>query len=184
MQRLNDPNFFPVDLAEGASLRIRDLTTVDEMLALTERNLERLKPWENWAHVEQTRADLAAYTAWLMAQWSLGLIVPAVIELRGSLVGAVTARIDENTGSAELGYWIDADEEGTGLMTRAATAVVRHVLDTGVPRIELRASVGNTRSRALADRLGFSYEGTLRSAQSVGGIRHDMALYALVPTLT
>jgi RimJ/RimL family protein N-acetyltransferase len=38
----------------------------------------------------------------------------------------------------------------------------------------------NSRSRALAERLGFRYEGTLRSAYVLNGRRYDMDVLSLV----
>lgn len=177
----NDPNFFPADLGDGASLVVRDLTTVDEMLALTERNLDRLRSWEQWAHGEQTRADLAAYTAWLVSQWSLGLAVPAVIRLDGRLVGAITARTDAYSDVTEIGFWVDRAAEGQGIVGRAASVLVDYLRDAGAPRLEIRTATQNERSRRLAERLGFSLEGTLRSALRVGAVRHDLAIYGWVP---
>lgn len=54
------------------------------------------------------------------------------------------------------------------------------VLDRGIARAEIRTSVENRRSRAVAERLGFAHEGTLRSALPVGDRRHDLAVYGLV----
>ena len=176
-----DPSFLPVDLGGGASLVLRDLTTVDEMFALTERNLDRLKRWEQWAHGEQTGEALAAYTTWLVSQCSLGLAVPAAIRLDDQLIGAVTARTDSYSNVIELGFWIDGEFEGRGLVGRASTALVAQLEQAGAPRLEIRTSVQNDRSRHLAERLGFVHEATLRSALQVGDARHDLAVYGWVP---
>jgi ribosomal-protein-serine acetyltransferase len=96
-------------------------------------------------------------------------------------VGGLGAGLDPYHGSADLGYWITADHEGRGILTRPATALLDHVFtDRGIARAEIRTSVENRRSRAAAERLGFAHEGTLRSALPVGDRRHDLAVYGLV----
>jgi ribosomal-protein-serine acetyltransferase len=174
------PTLLPFDLGGGASLVLRDLGTVDEMLALTERNLDRLRKWEQWAQGDQTRDALAAYTTWLVSQYSLGRAVPAAIRLDGQLVGAVTARTDSYSLVNELGFWIDGAFEGRGLVGRASAAMVGHLQRAGAPRIEIKTAVQNGRSRRVAERLGFAHEGTLRSAMQVGDSRHDLAVYGWV----
>ncbi len=63
-------------------------------------------------------------------------------------------------------------------MTRAVGAFVQHLVEQrGVARVEIRAAVGNQRSRAVAERLGFELEGVLRSAQPALQGRHDVCVY-------
>ena len=50
--------------------------------------------------------------------------------------------------------------------------------ELGLSRIELRTSVANTRSRALAERLGFGFEGVLRAALQFAHRADDVALYS------
>lgn len=66
---------------------------------------------------------------------------------------------------AEIGYWVAPWARGQGVATRAARALCDWVLSqTVIERIHLEAAVGNPASNAVAHRLGFTHEGTLRGA--------------------
>ena len=173
---------FSMDLGGGVDLVLRESWTVEPLHRLIGRNLDRLRRWEAWAHGEQTEAGLRAFTRHELSEWVDGRGVPAALRVDRELVGAVGARIDGYAGTAALGYWVDADHEGRGLVTRAVTAMVDHLfVDRELSRAEIRTATHNGRSRALAERLGFLHEGTLRAAAPVGAERHDVAVYGLLP---
>ena len=66
-------------------------------------------------------------------------------------------------------------------MTRAVSALVDHAFSSlGLNRVEIRAAPENRRSRAIADRLGFQLEGTLRQAQRIGDQYLDNAVYSML----
>ncbi|WP_370248454.1 GNAT family N-acetyltransferase [Nocardioides sp.] len=169
------------DLGDGAALGLRDLATVRPVHELTLRNLDRLRRWEGWAHGEQTIEGGRAFTRVGVQDWIDGRRLPLVILQDGVIVGAIGATLDRLLGTAAIGYWIDADAEGRGLVTRAAHRVLDRLRpDPEIVRAEIRASVDNRRSRAVAERLGFALEGVLRSATPVGEERHDVAVYGLL----
>lgn len=172
---------FTYALGDGYDLTLRELSTVTVMHRLINANLGRLRAWEPWAHGEQTLPALATFTRHQLEEWIQGRSIPAALRLHGEVIGAVGARVDSFAGTGELGYWIDGAFEGRGAVTRAVTGLTHQLFDDyGVSRIEIRTSVSNHRSRALADRVGFVHEGTLRSALQVGGERHDVAVYGLL----
>jgi ribosomal-protein-serine acetyltransferase len=45
-------------------------------------------------------------------------------------------------------------------------------------RIEIAAAVGNVRSRAIPERLGFKLDGVLRERENVNGVMLDHAVYS------
>ena len=51
--------------------------------------------------------------------------------------------------------------------------------ELGLARVELRTSVANTRSRALAERLGFGLEGILHGALQFAHRADDVAFYSI-----
>ncbi len=66
--------------------------------------------------------------------------------------------------SFEIGYWLVAQAEGQGYMSEAAAALVDFTLhELGAHRVEIRCDARNTRSAAVARRLGFSQEAHLHN---------------------
>jgi ribosomal-protein-serine acetyltransferase len=83
--------------------------------------------------------------------------------------------------SAGIGYWLGERYQGRGLMTRAVGVLIEHAVSVwDLNRIEIRAAVGNARSRAIPQRLGFREEGTLRQAERVGDVYLDIVVYSLL----
>jgi RimJ/RimL family protein N-acetyltransferase len=63
----------------------------------------------------------------------------------------------------EIGYWARTSQTGHGYITEAVNGVVRLAIDTlGANRLEIRCDTKNDRSAAVAKRVGFVLEGTLR----------------------
>jgi ribosomal-protein-serine acetyltransferase len=104
------------------------------------------------------------------------------IWVRGELAGSIGMRIDTLNNGAEIGYWIAGPFEGQGLVTRACRLFIEEGFGRlGLHRIMIRAGTENVRSRAIPERLGFTYEGTMReSGRTGGGAYVDLAVYGLL----
>ncbi|MER0480266.1 GNAT family N-acetyltransferase [Streptomyces sp. Edi2] len=110
-----------------------------------------------------------------------------VSRVDGSLVGAMglvrLARLHTPERQAELGYWTAKGHRGRGRTVEAARAVVRWGFDDlGVERLEWHAEAGNEGSRAVARKLGFHMEGTLRAKTVREGTRRDVWIGSLLPS--
>jgi ribosomal-protein-serine acetyltransferase len=171
---------FEFDLGSGYSLALRTLATVETMHRLTEKNLDRLRAWEPWAQGEQSESDLAAFTQFQLDQFARGAVVPTVIFRGDQAVGSASLKLDAYLSTAELGYWIDRDEEGKGIVSRACSALIEHAFGAGMRRLEIRTAAYNERSCRVAERLGFEREGILREALPIGANRLDVALYGRI----
>ncbi|HYI02482.1 GNAT family protein [Hyalangium sp.] len=69
-------------------------------------------------------------------------------------------------GARELAYWIRTDAAGQGFATEMAAALTRVCFEVEkLRRVDVQCDVGNERSAAVARRLGFHLEGTLRARQ-------------------
>jgi ribosomal-protein-serine acetyltransferase len=66
-------------------------------------------------------------------------------------------------------------------MTQAVRAMLDETLDAwGLHRVEIRATVENERSRALIERVGFTFEGVAREAFRLGDAFRDDAVYSML----
>jgi len=81
-----------------------------------------------------------------------------------------------------IGYWLAASAEGHGYMTEAASALVEYALrELGARRLEITCDARNTRSAAVARRLGFEQEGLLRNHMRLSdGALRDTLVFARI----
>ena len=172
----------PLKAGRGLALRPLMLRDAKALFALVEANRERLRQWLPWPDANRAVADSRAYILRVRALARRGVAQAHGIWWKDRLVGVVGfVWIDPANRSAAIGYWLAQEAEGHGLMTRAVTALLRHGFQTlRLNRIELRAGVRNRRSRAIAERLGFHHEGTLRQAEHLASGPVDHAVYGLL----
>ncbi|HAN30232.1 MAG TPA: hypothetical protein DCQ06_01420 [Myxococcales bacterium] len=78
---------------------------------------------------------------------------------------------------AEIGYWLTSDGVGHGYMTEAVRAIEQCLFQMGFFRVEIQCAALNTRSAAVAHRLGYKPEGRLRSNRSHDGLRDDTLVF-------
>ena len=81
----------------------------------------------------------------------------------------------------EMGYWLDEQQQGAGIMTRCCRALLEHAFtDLDLNRVEIRCAVDNAPSRAIPERLSFQLEGQLRQAEWIYDRFVDHAIYGLL----
>lgn len=100
----------------------------------------------------------------------------------GRLVGMIGLEVQAHA-SAEIGYWLAREARGRGLMDLAVAAVVGHAFDAaglGLDRLSWQAYVGNWPSRRVAERAGFTIEGTVRGHAPQRKTRRDAWIGSLL----
>jgi ribosomal-protein-serine acetyltransferase len=165
-----------LDAGEGVQLRRLDPDDAEGLQRVIEANRDRLRPWMWWADA----STLETTRGFIQAAIDNDVLDPLGIAVDGEVVGAIGATSQTETRNHEIGYWIGASHEGRGVVTRACRALITHLFAGDCHRVVLTAGVGNTRSRAVAERLGFTYEGTLREAGHHEDEYYDVAVYGLL----
>jgi ribosomal-protein-serine acetyltransferase len=169
------------DLSDGCQLRLLEESDADELYALIVAHRAHLSRWMPWA-AGQNLAGTSAFIAHTRSRLADKTGFTFAIVCDGALAGVIGLEpVDRAHRTASIGYWLGEDYQGRGVMTRAVTALVEHAVDVEeLNRIEIRAAVGNARSRAIPERLGFTEEGTLRAAERVGDTYLDSVVYSML----
>lgn len=83
--------------------------------------------------------------------------------------------------SIEIGYWLLAGEQGSGIMTESIAGILPYAFNTlNVHRVEAVVEEGNDRSTRLLTRLGFTYEGTRKECEIKNGVFISLLYFALI----
>ena len=171
-----------MDLAGG--IRLRPLLPGDgaELAAAYTRNREHLAPWEplrsdafftaerQATHVEES---LRGVTEGRSAAFVL-------TDARGRIVGRVNLSdiVRGAFWSAHLGYWIDQQVAGRGVMRRAVRSVCTQARDDlGLHRIQAATLVHNAASQRVLNALGFTRIGLAPRYLRIAGEWQDHLLF-------
>jgi ribosomal-protein-serine acetyltransferase len=170
-----------VDLGDGRSLRLLEDADADELFALIDANRAHLAHWMPFVGQTRGAADSLAFIRAARRQYEENRGVQLALIQRERIIGVAGFHaIDWTRRSTSIGYWLAADQQGAGTMTSAVRALLGHAFDRwALTRVEIRAGVANQRSRAIPERLGFSEEGVLRSAERIGTRVIDHVVYVM-----
>lgn len=157
-----------------------------------------------FTHVPDGPDDMTRYVGMLLAQRDAGVVKPYAQraigpdETPGRLVGCtrfMEMRFPFGRGlpgdpypdEVEIGgTWLAASAQRTAINTEAKLLLMTQAFDVwGVGRVAICTDARNERSRRAIERLGATYEGTLRSHRQShvlgeGGELRDSAMYSVV----
>jgi ribosomal-protein-serine acetyltransferase len=172
---------FRIPINDHLELRQRQPEDAEELFALTDANRAHLRPWLPWLDTCTTADDTRKNIALGLQHAAEGTAFEVCIWDRGRIVG-VTGFNDIRKADrvGQIGYWLARKHQGKGIMVDSVRALVAHGFDgLGLNRQSISAAVRNLRSRAVAERLGFRFEGISREAEWVYDHFKDLARYAM-----
>lgn len=148
-------------------------------------SMDNLTPWMPWANPARQPHEDELWARQGAAKWLLRTDLPLLLFRLsdGFLVGGSGLhRIEWDVPCLEIGYWVRSSLEGQGYITEAVKGVTRFALEEiGAKRLEIRMDAENTRSTAVAERAGYTFEGRLRhDTITPGGVLRDTLVYALL----
>lgn len=163
-------------------LKLLEPGDAEAMFRLTNANRSYLREWMAWIDNMKDVKDSLSFIESARTRWSKGEGITAGILFRGELCGTIDhhalSRLNRHTS---VGYWLAESFQGRGIMTRACQAMVTYAfVGLGLHRVEIRAGVHNLKSRAVAERLGFTFEGVIRGGQWLCGRYIDLAVYGIL----
>jgi ribosomal-protein-serine acetyltransferase len=170
-----------ISIADGAHLRLWETGDAAELTEVIATNREHLATWLPWAQTYGFQ-DSVEFLELQRLQVEANDGFDTALLLDGRIAGGVGFhRIDWINRTTSIGYWLAADAEGRGLMTAAVTALLDYAFfEWELHRVIIEVVVGNERSQAIPERLGFREEAILREAKLLRGSHEDARLYAML----
>ncbi|MEO9323314.1 GNAT family protein [Nocardioides sp. C4-1] len=118
----------------------------------------------------------------LSASARAGTTLPWAIEVDGRFVGQVTVNniVRGSAQFASVGYWLDQDVAGRGVMPRAVAMAVDHCFTVvGLHRIEVAIRPENSNSLRVVEKLDLHEVGYAPAYLHIDGEWRDHRLYAV-----
>jgi ribosomal-protein-serine acetyltransferase len=149
----------PSETLTGDGVTLRRWRTGDAALVqrAVAESLDHLAPWMPFAVGGYTLADGESFLASTEADWDAGNAFNYAIFAHDGVVAGSCGLMTRPEDGFEIGYWLHASYTGRGLATQAAALLVREAWRVGAAYVMIRHDEANVRSRAVPERLGFSF---------------------------
>lgn len=164
------------------------LEDADALFAAVAESRQHIWPWMPWGDQHQTIDDSRDFILRTQAKWLLR---------EDMTVGFFEASSERYLGGSglhprgwdvpafEIGYWIRASAEGHGYVAETVRLLTDFAFESlGAQRVMIRCDARNTRSAAVAERLGFVREAHLRNEvrTHTDSALRDTLVFSLVPS--
>jgi ribosomal-protein-alanine N-acetyltransferase len=116
-------------------------------------------------------------------QFQRGRVVTYAVVLKdsGQLIGAISLTVTSRFDYGEMGYWICRESWNRGYCTEAAQAILEYGFGTlGLNKIFAEHFTRNEASRAVMEKIGMSFEGTLRHHAKRWGRYEDLDVRSIL----
>ena len=173
---------FVRQVAPGIELRMLEMGDADELFTVIDRNRAYLREWLPWVDFTESSGDLRHFIQRVLNQYEANQGPQAAIRVDGAIAGCIGCHpIDWPNRHCSIGYWLEADRQGRGLMTQCCVSLIDHLFDDlGLHRVTIQCGTGNARSCAIPERLGFTREGLMRQAEWVNDRWVDLVAWGML----
>jgi [ribosomal protein S5]-alanine N-acetyltransferase len=176
---------WPVTLRHGpVTLRALAYRDARAWRAVRRRNAAWLQPWDATPPPggSERPATFRTLVARLNRQARHGQGMPFALDVDGRFSGQVTVN-NIVRGSAQfgsIGYWLDRDVAGRGIMPTAVALVIDHCFGSaGLHRIEVCIRPENSNSLRVMEKLGIGEIGYAPRLLHIDGAWRDHRIFAL-----
>lgn len=143
------------------------LNHTSELYDLTNLNREYLKKWLPWLNSIKCKENTKKFIELSLINFSNKTAYTYVILFETKICGVIEFyKINKKENVASLGYWLSEEFTGKGIVSKAVNdLLVIGFSELKLNKIEISCAEKNIKSRAVAKRLGFSYEKTIKDAE-------------------
>ena len=169
-------------------LRPPRASDVPELRQLLRANVDHLRPWEPAPVPGEDPTSLTAVTNRVTRQrrdWKRGDAYTLLMTLRGRgerIVGRINLGgiLRGAFQNAYVGYWIDRENQGRGLMTEGVQGTLAFAFDAAkLHRVQIAIMPRNAASLRVMEKVGARREGLAERYLQIAGSWEDHVLFAV-----
>ncbi|RNL76188.1 50S ribosomal protein L7/L12-serine acetyltransferase [Citrobacter sp. MH181794] len=169
-------------VSDALELRAVEEHHVAPLHQLVLKNKIWLQQSLNWPQFVESEDDTRKNVQGNMMLHQRGYAKMFLIFEQEEVAGVISFnQIEPLNKAAYIGYWLDEEHQGKGILSQALQAMIHHYAQRHeIRRFVIKCRVGNVRSNQVALRNGFRLEGCLRQAEFLNGDYYDVNLYARI----
>ncbi|MUK49948.1 GNAT family N-acetyltransferase [Aliivibrio fischeri] len=173
---------FTLKVDNELNLALIEPSFAPKYLDIVSRQRAYLSQWLAWPPHADSEAFFHSFITKSLLDYAEGKSMVCGMIYQGELVGNISFNsINQNLKTAEIGYWLNEDFQGKGIITRCVAKLIDLAFnELGLNKIQISAAVGNQPSRAVCERLGMTLEGIITSSENLNGRIIDHAIYGLI----
>lgn len=171
-----------ITVKNDIKLKLRDIDDSEELFALIDSNRLHLRQWLSWVDSVKEVEDVRLSAERAQEQFEANNGAQFGIWFHNKLVGTIAFHYyDWTNRSTMIGYWIDQNHQGKGIMVNSCIALMDYAFaDLKMNRVEISCAPQNIKSRAIPQRLGLKEEGIRREVQWLYNHYVDHAVYGML----
>lgn len=172
---------FPLQIDQMISVVLVDRRYASEFIDLMQVERDYLSQWLVWPKFTLDISDNLQFVNESFEQLQAGTSINCYILQNGRVCGgAGLVSINQALKKAEIGYWLSASMQGSGIISRVCKALIALAFEHLKLRlIEIRAAEFNHPSRKVCERLGLRFDGIIKNAELLNGKLINHVVYSL-----
>ncbi len=151
-----------------------------DLFQIVNNSRDFINAWLPWAETTRTVADEENFLNHMADQAVARKAFMFILRADNQVVGSIDLHnVNHTDRHAEIGYFLDQNATGQGIMHSAVAQIERFGFDDlNLNKITIMAASANTPSRLVAERAGYHFDGYLRDEIQLHGQFHDCAVYS------
>ncbi|MBU7595104.1 GNAT family protein [Metabacillus halosaccharovorans] len=173
---------FTYKMNDELSLKLVEVRDAEDVFELTNNSRTYLREWLPWLDTTTKLEDTISFIKSSLTGFAENRSLNTAILFKGKMVGiAGYNQINWSNKTAYIGYWLGEEFQGNGIMTEVAKALTDYAFnELNLNKVEIRAAVGNKKSRSIPERLNFVNEGCIRQAEWLYDHYVDHVVYGIL----
>ncbi len=169
-----------MNINKEITIELLQIEHSNELFKLVDENRTYLRKWMPWLDLNKTIKDTENFIKSTIDQYESGCGPHYALFYKNVICGINGFhKIDKLHKIGEIGYWIAESYTGNGIIAITTRKLINiGFTEYNLNKIEIRCAIKNYKSRAIPEKLGFTFDATLRQNECLYGKFVDQAIYS------